>query len=100
MSWKHVHGFNSRWQNVNGNRFVRVAVPALLGLDMVSASCHHYTVDVHVSHIKRQVSARQATLANCDFDSVKLQVHNLYLVHSEWRKSLLVSLGSTQPNGE
>lgn len=37
MHWEHIHSFTARWQSFNGNRFVKLAVPALLGLDMVSA---------------------------------------------------------------
>ena len=43
MHWEHMNSFTARWQSVNGNRFVRLAVPALLGIDMASTllKTHH-----------------------------------------------------------
>lgn len=37
MSWDQAHSSSAKWHTSGGNRFVRLAVPALLGLDMVPA---------------------------------------------------------------
>ena len=99
MSWDQAHGSSARWHTSGANRFVRLAVPALLGLDMVPAlaDVESELENEHFAVIfcARQVSARNQILHSLEYKSDNVQVHNIYLVHKEWRKSLQVKPEST-----